>query len=358
MQMPPLQSTNTATNIVKCLVWDLDNTLWQGVLLENDEIILRDGALQVIQTLDSRGILQSVASKNDPEVALQQLRRLGLQDYFLYPQISWNSKVHSIQEIAVHLNIGTDAIAFIDDQPFELEEVNFSLTEVRCFHAEDMEKLVDKPDFNPPFVTPDAQSRRQMYLSNRARQQAEETFIGPEAAFLATLNMHLTIAPAQSVDLRRAEELTVRTHQLNTTGYSYSYEELEYFRQSNRHQLLMATLEDRFGSYGKIGLALLECQENAWIIKLLLMSCRVMSRGVGSIVLNHIIAQAVANQVKLYAEFAANDRNRMMYITYKFAGFREVKKQDGLTLLLNETMQPQPYPNYMTVSTTLPQLNP
>lgn len=119
--------------------------------------------------------------------------------------------------------------------------------------------------------------------------------VGPKEEFLTTLKMMLTIAPASVEELKRAEELTVRTHQLNTTGYTYSYEELDQFRQSDRHLLLIAGLDDKYGTYGKIGVILVECFEAVWTIKLLLMSCRVMSRGVGSVVINHIRNEARIN---------------------------------------------------------------
>jgi FkbH-like protein len=343
------QNQQTDKKAIKCVVWDLDNTLWHGVLLEGDRISLRNNVVSIIQTLDSRGILQSLASKNDYAKAMAKLQELGLHEYFIYPQINWNSKASSIQEIAKSINIATDAIAFIDDQLFELEEVNFSLPEVLCINVSDLEQLLDRPEMNPRFITEDSKQRRFMYISDIERKKAEEEFIGPQEAFLATLNMHFTIAAAKEEDLQRAEELTVRTNQLNTTGYTYSYDELNQFRLSDKHKLLIASLEDKYGSYGKIGLALVECQESTWTIKLLLMSCRVMSRGVGTVMLNYLVNLAQENNVRLRAEFVSNNRNRMMYIAYKFAGFKEVEKKGELVILENELQQIQPWPDYMKV---------
>src|SRR5579863_9689303 len=84
---------------IKCVVWDLDNTLWDGVLLEDEQVSLRPGVLEVIKTLDSRGILHSIASKNDRAAAMNKLAEFGLSEYFLYPQINWNSKAASVREI-------------------------------------------------------------------------------------------------------------------------------------------------------------------------------------------------------------------------------------------------------------------
>ncbi len=345
----PTDNKQEKTRSIKCVVWDLDNTIWNGILLEGDRVCLRPEILDIIKTLDSRGILQSIASKNEYSSAIEKLEELGLHEYFIYPQIHWNSKVSSIKEIAKLINIGTDAIAFVDDQIFELEEVNFSLPEVLCINVDRLEHLLEMPEMIPRFITEDSQKRRQMYISDIQRNQAESEFIGSQEEFLATLNMHLTISSAKEEDLQRAEELTVRTNQLNTTGYTYSYEELDSFRQSDNHKLLVASLDDKYGSYGKIGLVLVECQESVWTIKLLLMSCRVMSRGVGTVLLNYIIKLAKENNVRLEAEFVSNNRNRMMYIAYKFSGFKEINKNSEVLILENDLKRIQPWPEYMNI---------
>ncbi|BAZ20912.1 FkbH like protein [Kalymmatonema gypsitolerans NIES-4073] len=333
--------------VIKCVVWDLDNTLWHGVLLEDEKVSLRENIVNVIHSLDNRGILQSIASKNDDATAIAKLEEFGLKEYFLYPQINWNSKAASLKEIAKLLNIGMDAIAFVDDQLFELEEVKFSLPEILCLNADEIGHILDMPVMNPRFVTEDSRIRRLMYISDIERQDAEKDFVGTTDEFLATLNMNFTISLAKEEDLQRAEELTLRTNQLNTTGYTYSYDELNHFRQSENHKLLIASLEDKYGSYGKIGLVLIECQPKLWTIKLLLMSCRVMSRGVGTIMLNHIMSLAQSNNVRLLAEFVPNNRNRMMYISYKFAGFKEIDKNGDLVRFENDLTRIQPVPSYV-----------
>lgn len=332
---------------IKCVVWDLDNTLWDGVLLEDEQVVLRPEVVEVIKTLDSRGILHSIASKNDYSTALKKLEQFGLSEYFLYPQINWNAKNTSIREIARSINIGIDTLAFVDDQAFEREEVAFSLPEVLCIDAANSAAIPEMAEMKPRFITEDSRKRRLMYLGDIARNAAEKEFQGPGEEFLATLDMVFTIAPAREEDLKRAEELTVRTHQLNTTGYTYSYEELDAFRQSSTHKLFVASLDDRFGAYGKIGLILLECGPAIWTVKLLLMSCRVMSRGVGTIMMNYIMGLAARANVRLRAEFVPNDRNRMMYITYKFGGFKEVEKTDQLVLFEHDLGHIPPFPAYV-----------
>lgn len=335
---------------IKCVVWDLDNTIWNGVLIEDSNVTLRSGIKDILDVLDQRGILQSIASKNDHDLAMSKLRELGLHEYFLYPQINWGPKSVSAKEIAKLINIGIDTLAFIDDQAFERDEVNFENRQVLCIDSTNLEHLLDMPEMFPRFITEDSKNRRLMYMHDIERNTVEEKFEGPAEDFLASLDMAFTIAPAQEGDLERAEELTVRTHQLNSTGYTYSYEELNSFRQSDHHKLFMATLDDKYGTYGKIGLMLIECLDQIWTIKLLLMSCRVMSRGVGTIMLNYIMNEAKKANKSLRAEFVPNDRNRMMLVTYTFAGFKEIQTNNGVTIYENDLSQIQPFPNYVKVN--------
>lgn len=332
---------------IKCVVWDLDNTVWDGILLEDTSVKLRPEVVEVIHELDQRGILHSIASRNDYDTAWAKLTEFGITEYFIYPKIHWNSKAASIKTIAQDINIGINTLAFVDDQPFEREEVKFAHPEVLCIDAADVSRILDMPEMKPRFITEDSQIRRKMYISDIERNKAEQEYAGTTEEFLASLDMRFTIGPAAESDLQRAEELTVRTHQLNATGYTYSYEELDQFRQSDRHKLLIASLEDKYGTYGKIGLALVECGAEIWTLKLLLMSCRVMSRGVGTVMLNHIMRLAKEAGVRLQAELVQTDRNRMMMVTYKFAGFNEVHQANGVITLESDLSQIQPVPSYV-----------
>lgn len=336
---------------VKCLVWDLDNTLWKGTLLEDPSVEVDPLAVEVIEELDRRGILNSIASRNERSLALARLQAAGIEDYFLYPQVNWNAKDVSVKAIADALNVGVDTLAFVDDQPFDREEVAFSLPEVRCYSPGDLPALLDLPDFNPPFVTPESAQRRLMYLADARRTREETEFSGPKEEFLAGLEMRFTISPAGEGDLQRAEELTVRTNQLNTTGRTYSYDELRAFAGSEDHLLLVAELEDKHGSYGKIGLALVEKGTAVWVLKLLLMSCRVMSRGVGTVMLNHVMRLARDAGVRLVAELLPNDRNRMMLITLRLGGFEEAGREGEMLLLESRRPEVPEPPSYLTLVT-------
>ena len=334
---------------IKCVVWDLDHTLWDGVLLEDEQVRLRLAMVAHIRRLDGLGVLHSISSKNDPELALAKLREFGIEDLFLCPQIGWDAKSEAIRRIAARLNLGLDAFAFVDDQAFERAEVEFALPEVTCVDALDVDEVLHRPDFRPRFVTDESAQRRGMYQSQLAREEIESEFKGTSEQFLASLGMTFTIAPARREDLQRAEELTIRTNQLNATGRTYSYDELDALRESPDHLLLVASLTDRFGSYGKIGVALVEKGQPDWRLNMMLMSCRVMSRGVGSVLLNHIMGRARAEGAGLLADFVETGRNRMMQITYAFSGFREASRDGAHVVLAADMSALQEPPAYVTL---------
>jgi FkbH-like protein len=343
----PAAVTKPKRGRIKCIVWDLDNTLWDGVLLEDTAVTVRPWVVERIRELDRMGVLHSIASKNDGALARQKLAELGLAELFVGAQINWNAKSSSIQVIAKVLNLGLDAFAFVDDQEFELAEVKYALPEVTCVDITALGRALESPEFRPRFVTDESATRREMYQRQIARDELEQDFVGTPDEFLAGLEMIFTIEPARQEDLQRAEELTVRTNQLNATGRTYSYEELDTLRDSPDHLLLVASLSDRFGSYGKIGLALIEKDDAVWHLRMMLMSCRVMSRGVGMVLLNHVMTLAKEAGAGLRADFVETGRNRVMQVTYAFAGFRELSRVGNTVVLQADTSALQPLPPYV-----------
>ena len=111
-----------------------------------------------------------------------------------------------------------DSIMFVDDQPFELDEVKSEHPEITCVHASEYMDLPANPRLNPEFITEESKRRRLMYIEEQKRQVGESNFQGPRKEFLASLDIHLRISKVKEPDLRRAEELTVRTNQFNTTA--------------------------------------------------------------------------------------------------------------------------------------------
>jgi methoxymalonate biosynthesis protein len=309
--------------VVKCLVWDLDNTLWRGTLLEEDGVYIDDEVLHTIEILDSRGILQSVASKNDHDLAWSRLSELGVAEYFVFPQIAWGPKSNSVRYIAEQLNFSQETIAFIDDQPTERAEVAFHLPAVRCYSQSQIATLPGLPEFNPIVVTIDAGRRRHMYQAAVRRDQYGNDFQGPDDAFLRSLDLRLRIDRAAPEDLLRAEELTLRTSQMNATGVHYPETILRELCGDPDYEVLLASLDDRFGSHGVVGVVLVEMHEACWHLKLLATSCRVVSLGVGATVMTWLIGHASDAGVHLVADFRATERNRIMEITYRFLGFND-----------------------------------
>jgi methoxymalonate biosynthesis protein len=308
---------------VKCLIWDLDNTLWRGTLLEDPRVQVPDAHREVITTLDSRGILQSIASKNDHDLAWRRLEELGLAEFFVLPHITWGPKSDSVREIAERLNFAPAAVAFVDDQPAERAEVGFHAADVRCYPADQVLSLPDRAEFSPKTVTVDARRRRQMYQASFRREAEKESFAGPDEAFLRSLDLVMRIGRAGGEDLSRVEELTLRTSQMNATGVHYSDEVLRGLLTDAGHEVLTITMADRFGPHGAVGVLLLERHPAWWHLKLLATSCRVVSFGAGAVILNWLIDQAARAGVHLAADFRPTDRNRLMEIAYRFAGFTD-----------------------------------
>lgn len=309
--------------LVKCLVWDLDDTLWEGTLLEGDDIRPRDGVLRVIAELDSRGILQSVCSRNDHDSAWERLGQLGLAGYFVVPQIGFGRKSDAVRRIADRLEFDLATIAFIDDQPAERAEVAFHLPQVRCYAAEQMSSLTRLAAFTPATVTADARRRRQMYQASDRREAEQTSFAGPDQEFLRSLNLVMRIARATEEDIARLCELTVRTSQMNATGLHHSEAALRAFLDEPGEVVLATALADRFGPYGTVGVTLLARHPGVWHLRLLATSCRAMTCGAGSVMLNWLTGQAARAAVHLVADFRATPRNRIAELAYRFAGFGE-----------------------------------
>ncbi|WP_405097223.1 HAD-IIIC family phosphatase [Micromonospora sp. NBC_01412] len=312
-----------APTIVKCLVWDLDNTLWQGILLESGEVTLADELRAVIVELDARGILQSVSSRNDHDLAWARLEALGVAEYFVLPEIGWGRKSDAVRRIAETLNFALDTVAFIDDQPAERAEVAYHLPQVRCYPAETALTLTGLAEFSPPVRTVDSRRRREMYQAGFQRDAERAGFFGPDEDFLRSLELVMRIGRATAQELSRVEELTLRTSQMNATGVHYSDETLRGLLRDPGHEVLVASLTDRFGPHGAVGVILVQKHPDVWHLRLLATSCRVVSFGAGSTLIAWLAGQAARAGVHFLADFRPTDRNRMMEVAYRFAGFDE-----------------------------------
>lgn len=292
--------------MIRCLVWDLDRTLWDGVLSEGDPVKLRPGVREALKALDQRGVLHSVASKNDHAPAWAKLEELGVADYFVYPEIHWNPKSSSLEGILEALQIQPHQLAFVDDDPVERAEVASRWPEALILGPDQL--TPEHPRF-PAHSTLGSQ-RRVMAQRQQVRDSSEREFVGTSTEFLRSLELRLSLFWARPGDLDRAQELIERTTQLNTTGRVYSRAELE----SSHYRILMARLTDRFGDYGTVGLALLEGSR----VRLLLSSCRAMGKGVGGAMLVYL--EKTLGQLEI--DFIPNERNRMMEIALALSGYQ------------------------------------
>ncbi|MDI5961381.1 HAD-IIIC family phosphatase [Streptomyces sp. SL13] len=339
---------SAALPLVKCVVWDLDNTLWDGVLAEDGKVVLRPGAADAVRRLDALGVLQSIASKNQPDAVRAKLDELGLSDYFLFPKASWDAKSVLLRRIAEDLNIGADTLLFVDDSPFERAEVASELP-VRCVDSADIDTLLAHPGLPTAAPTADAARRRVRYQEDGRRKAYEEQFAGPRNEFLRSLDMRLSIRAATADDLDRASELTVRTNQLNTTGLTFSREQLLRLMTRPENTLLVVSLRDTFGDYGTTGLVLAAEEAGELRIRLFLMSCRVMGRNVGGAVLAYLAEQADRRGLRLSADFRRTDVNRPMYMVYRLAGFGDEQHDGPVMRLFLKPDAPRTRPAFLTL---------
>ena len=265
---------------IKCVVWDLDNTLWKGILSERPESIeITTDVIDLLKTLDKRGIVHSIASKNNYEDAMAILERHGIEDYFVYPQINWEPKSESIGRIVKELSIGIDTIAFIDDSEFELKEVNSQLPEVTTINSEDMGSIADNPRFSGS-TSSDSSKRRYFYKAEESRQHVHKAFSGSYEDFLLSCHMTITARYPREEDIERLHELVQRTNQLNFTGNRYTREDLLNLIHSPELDCLLVACNDDFGDYGTVGFCIIERGDSEVTVKELAISCRVLGKRV------------------------------------------------------------------------------
>jgi FkbH-like protein len=322
-------------SLKKCLVWDLDNTLWDGVSLEGC-VKVKSEVIETIKILDSRGILHSIASRGDKDLAFDILEENNLQDFFLIPQINWLPKSQSIIKISSGLNLSLDTIVFIDDDKFEREQVSFMLPDVLTLEAESAGHLPEYSEFSPLENTNEAHIRRTLYQAELNRKNAEQNYISRKD-FLISCGMKLKIRAMNGNDIPRVLELMTRTHQLNTTGLIMNKNELTNFlvNTSGDLNIMVAELEDKFGSYGIIGVAMYESKKQMWRLKYLAISCRVMGRGIEKAILIKLVQTAIKEKfIKIEAEFCNTGRNKMMRALYQMSGFIIKKnKEESKTII-------------------------
>jgi FkbH-like protein len=315
--------------MIKCVVWDLDDTLWQGILAEGDRLHLPKEIGELLERMDQAGILQSIASRNQPHEAAEQMQRFGIASYFLFPQFQMVSKAAAIEKIVDELHIGLDTIAFLDDSDFELGEVAFFLPQVQCFHRERgwdafcaaIETEITAAERE---ATYESRNRRKFFQIEAKKDQARLDFKGSREAFLESCGMTLTMDRGREEDLPRVIELLRRTNQFKTFAQNADEAACRtYLLDPEGHKtLLTAKLSDKFGNYGIVGICF--CTEH--IIEQFCISCRVGGRGVAAAFMEGVLQFLRSKYPDRNPEcrFCTSDRNLPMLILLQSMGFRKL----------------------------------
>lgn len=318
-----MTSPGTAARaVVKCVVWDVDNTLLDGVFLEADgEPPGADPAMvAVLAELSGRGILHAIASRNPPAVAGHVARVTGA--VFVAAECGWDAKSDAIGRIADTLGLGTDAIAFVDDDPYERAEVSFARPEVMVLAPEEMAGAPGWPEFSPAVVTAEGARRSQLYLDRQRRQSAEREFGGSREEFLRWCQTEITIGAADPADADRLAELSARTHQFNSAALALTAADFADLSAAGT-RVLAVRLRDRFGDDGLVGTCVTEVGPDGWTVTLLAMSCRAMGRGVIDALLGWLIrAAAAAGAGELAVPAILTPRNVPLRLALAANGFR------------------------------------
>ncbi len=331
---PALAPPQTKLPPVKCVVWDLDNTVWDGILLEDDEVRPERAVLELMHTLDERGILLSIASKNDYGLATAKMAEIGIAEYVLFPQIGWLPKSDSIKVIAEKLNIGLDTFAFVDDNPFELDEVARALPMVTCINARDIGKLASDSRFAGS-ATAESKRRRSMYREAMNREQEERKFDGDFFDFLRSCEMKLIIEKYASYHFDRVSELVQRTNQLNFSGRKYKREEVAPILGDERLEKWVVECSDKFGSYGIVGFGLVSRSAERVEVQDFMLSCRVQGRFVEQAFFNALVANDSVRR-RLWVNFHATGKNEPAHQVLSAIGFENVADGQGMELDLQQ----------------------
>ena len=329
----------------KCLVLDLDNTLWGGVVGDDgfDGIRLGHGsaegeghlALQhYVSQLAERGVILAVCSKNDHEIAWNAF--VNHPDMAIAATsiacfiANWSDKATNLREIARRLNIGLDSLVFVDDNPAERAIVRQELPDVAVPELPDdvadyPARLAEAGYFEPAALTADDFSRGSAYAANSGRDALLDVTTDMDQ-FLQSLGMTMTVMPIAAADLPRSAQLINKSNQFNLTTRRRTEVELRSFLDDPQAVGLCFRLADRFGDNGLISVILARPDQRLPIDEMLidtwLMSCRVLGRGVEAAALE-VLAQAARAKgvVGLVGEFRPSGRNAMVAEHYRSLGF-------------------------------------
>lgn len=315
--------------LVKCVAWDLDNTLWQGVLIEDglQSLRINEQAIRTIKALDERGIIQTILSKNDPEPAIQAIEAFGLKEYFVDFAVGWGPKSAGLQATAKRLNIGLDTFAVIDDSPFERAEISETLPIVRVYSEQMIPGLLTLPEFDLP-ITEASRSRRLSYLAESKREAVKQQFAGDNIAFLRSCDLTMWIAkPAAESEIARCIELIQRSNQLNLSSRRYDENGFRELLASPEYECFRIRCSDRFGDYGIVGFIAVK-KEPVPTITELVISCRIAKKRCEHALLRWIALRAKAARAQhLEAVLIRTERNGPLASVFQETPFTVVREE-------------------------------
>lgn len=336
VEAPPTVRSARPANKVKCVAWDLDNTVWQGVLVEDgpEDCIARPEVLGLIERLDERGIVQVVVSKNDEDFAWSRIAALGLADKFVAKAINWGSKSQNLHQVADALNLNLDAIVLIDDSPFERAEVESELPQVRTYDALNLTGLLEKPEFDVP-VTEEGKRRRLSYLAEGNRKTVSQQYGSNYADFIRSCEIHAELfTPREASEVDRCLELIQRSNQLNLSTVRYEHSELATLLDDPDIINIALRVRDRFGDYGIVGFASVDVGGRVPVLKDLVISCRVARKKI-----EHAWFAWLGDQFRrwgcerLDARYVRSARNGVLLDTLGEIGFTPGETVDGAVML-------------------------
>ncbi len=323
----------------KCIVLDADNTLWGGIIGEDGMKGIALGedfpgnTYQSFQKhllhLQKHGVMLAVASKNNEadffEVLDKHDAMILKREHFLSFQVNWGSKARSINNIAKELNISTDAIIFIDDNPKEIAEVQSMIADVTCLlvpeELSDFPYLLTDTDFfDHAGLTEEDLKRNEMMSAAKSRDEVKTTM--SEEEFKNSLELEMTLSIAQDHHISRITQLINKTNQFNLTTIRRTQDEVELLMASSSHKIICMDLKDKFGEYGLVGVAVLEKSADQCNIDTLLMSCRVLGRDAETGFLYYIVQMAKEwGCSSLVGQYILTNKNMLAQDLYKDLGF-------------------------------------
>jgi len=333
----------------KCLVLDLDNTLWGGVIgddgLEGIQIgqghPVGESFLAIQQwakSLKTLGIILAVCSKNDKVIALEAFQKhpgmLLKEDDFAVFMANWDDKASNIRKIAEILNIGMDAMVFVDDNPAEREIIRTMIPEISVPElpkdpSQFLRILCAARYFEKIDFTADDAQRNVQYAGNVQRQAMLQK--APNLTdYLISLEMKIHFAPFNETGRKRIVQLINKTNQFNLTTRRYTEADVMGFEKSDCYSTLQVHLQDKFGDNGMISVVICKNAGDCWEIDSWLMSCRVIKRRVEEAVCDKLVTIARSNGIeKIRGFYRPTEKNKLVRNHYQQLGFELISSNDS-----------------------------